>query len=199
MRIGWWIVAAALVAVELGIASLILMPRVSREYTDYYVKQQARCYLDDGLPRVELGRVVGATDRYAITRCLFDSKWATLHDWGSVLNGLSGHLTFRLAGAPTGDLRLSFVAAADGRFAAPMIAVSAGNAEIGRLALSRATDRVYSVVVPHRVVADGTVDLTFGLVDAAGSPRHRRFGLLRWRIDPAEAAPVTTLLGPGYF
>jgi hypothetical protein len=199
LRWGWWLLIAALGAVELAIAGLTLVPRESAAYSAYYVTHEAACYLDDGLPRVEPGRTVGGTRRYGINRCLFDDAWRVGRS-GTLLQATSGELAFRLAEAPEGEQRLNFAATALGRFGPVRVAVSADETELGTVVVSRDPERVYSVAVPPEAFEDTAIHLKFSVeAGADDAPAQGRLKLLRWRLDPASAPMPATVPPAGYF
>lgn len=193
-----WIAAAALALAELAVVSLIAMPRVSPAYSAYYMRQSTSCYLPDGVPVIELGRTVGATGRVALSRCITDAGWLKPRQFGTILRGNTGSLSFRLAEAPVGDVRFSFVAFATGRQPPPAIALLVNGQSVGTVRLSRDAHGVQSVVIPRAALAGDRVVITFAL-HADGRPWARRLSLLRWRLDPVDAPSLTAMAPPGYY
>lgn len=197
-RLAWYVVAAALLVVELAILSLLAVPRVDAAYSDFYIRQTTPCLLSDGLPIVYAKRTVAATSRFALTGCIIDQGWLAPRPDGITLRGPSGTLSFRLRGATAGDLRFSFVAFAVGRQPSPMISILVNGQPVGVVRLARGNGAVNSVVIP-RTALDGD-HLTIAVaLHPDGRPLARRLNLVRWRLDPAEAPALTALGPPGYY
>lgn len=194
----WWLAVAALLALELGVLSLAAVPRVSAAYSDFYIRQNTLCLATDGLPMVELGRTVSATSRFALSQCVVDAGWLKPRTVGTFLRGERGNLVFRVAEAPAGDLRFSFIAFAIGRQPLPTVSVLADGKELGTVRLSPDRRRVQSVVIPRSAIDGDKLTLTIAL-RPDGRPQARRLSLLRWRLDPAEAPPLMAMAPPGYY
>jgi hypothetical protein len=165
MRVVKPLAIGALVAFELGVFGMMLMPDVEPQYRAVYIDRTSDCWPLEVSGAVEPGRRISfvKTDAEGPSRHLLRCGWMSPEGTGTWSIGPESRLLLQVAGGRPATIDLELLP-----FAAQRVAVTVNGEPLTEWVLTKDSPRGQTLEVPP--VPDGRLELAFHFPDAV-APR----------------------------